>query len=76
MLLAYDKVRIALILLGVVSLGFGLSRTLSTSDHVPPAQMMHQTRRIDSAPIPREAGPWLIVGGLTAFGLCFAIRRK
>jgi hypothetical protein len=76
MMLPKEKAHIALVFVGIIAVVFGSVRTLSESDHVRPAMMTYQTRGAFITAIPREAGLWLIVGGIAAFGICFLLRKK
>jgi hypothetical protein len=76
MMLPKDKAQIALVFSGIISGVLGLGRMLSDSDHVRPEMMTYGTKGAFIAAIPKEAGPWLIIGGIAAFGLCFLIRRN
>lgn len=76
MLLPKDKAQIALVFVGIIAVLFGSVRTFSESDHMRPEIMTYGTKGAFIAAIPKEAGPWLVVGGLAAFGICFVLRRK
>jgi hypothetical protein len=76
MLLPKDKAQIGLVLVGIFAVLFGSVRTFSESDHVQPEMMTYGTKGAFITAIPKEAGPWLLVGGLAAFGICFFLRRK
>ncbi len=76
MLLQKDKTQIALVFVGIIAVLFGAVRTFSESDHVRPEMLKYGARGALITAIPKESGPWLLVGGLAAFGLFFFIRRK
>lgn len=76
MLLPKDKAQIALVFVGIFAVLLGSIRTFSESDHVQPEMMTYGAKGPLIAAIPKEAGPWLMVGGLAAFGICFFLRRK
>lgn len=76
MLLPKDKAQIALVFVGIFAVLFGSVRMFSEPDHVRPEIMTYGTKGALVAAIPKEAGPWLLVGGLAAIGICFFLRRK
>ena len=76
MMLPKDKAQIALVFIGIMSVVLGAGRMLPGSDHTRPEMMTHGTRGAFIAAVPKQAGPWLIIGGMAAFGLCFLTRRK
>lgn len=76
MLLPKDKAQIALTFFGIIAILFGAVRVFSDSDHVRPEMLKYGARGAFITAIPKEAGPWLLIGGLAAFGFCFILRRK
>jgi hypothetical protein len=76
MMLLKDKIQIALFTLGIIAVLLGITRMLPGSDQLPAGMMAYGTKGTFVAAIPQAAGPWLIAGGVAAFGLCILLRGK